>query len=145
MAVEPLGGHRETSVTARRAKSDFVHFVCGLLRGTYRQVAKLHLLLDNLNTHFRRSFEDVLGAEADAVLAGVKFHHTPKHASWLNLAEQELGVMERQCTGRRFAHFNELDAELRAWERKRNADKVTLNWSFTCDAAERKLGRHYVT
>ena len=144
MAVEPSGGHRETAVTARRTKSDFVHFVCGLLSGTYQHVAKLHLVLDNLNTHFRRSFEEVLGARADAVLARVEFHHTPKHASWLNLAEQELGVMERQCTGRRFTHPTELDTELRAWQRKRNADKITLNWSFTRDAADRKLGRHYV-
>jgi len=145
LAVEPSGGHRETAVTARRTKADFVHFVCGLLGGTYQHVAKLHLVLDNLNTHFRRSFEEVLGARADAVLARVEFHHTPKHASWLNLAEQELGVMERQCTGRRFTHPTELDTELRAWQRKRNADKITLNWSFTRDAADRKIGRHYVT
>jgi hypothetical protein len=66
-------------------------------------------VLDNLNTHFRASFEEVLGAQADAVLARVVFHRTPKHASWLNLAEQELSVMERQCTGRRFESAAQLD------------------------------------
>ncbi len=132
-------------MTVRHTKSDFVNFVCGLLRETYQRVEKLHLVFDNLNTHFRRSFEEVLGAQAAAVLARVEFHITPKHASWLNLAEQELGVMERQCTGRRFASANELDAELRAWQRKRNSDKVTLNWSFTRYDADKKIGRHYVT
>jgi hypothetical protein len=87
LAVAPRGGHRETSVTARRTKADFVQFVCGLLAGTYRHVTKLHLVLDNLNTHFRASFEVVLGAAAASVLARLEFHYTPKHGSWLNLAE----------------------------------------------------------
>jgi len=97
MAVEPLGGHRETSVTARRTKVDFVHFVCGLLAGTYSHVTKLHLVLDNLNTHFRTSFEEVPGVQADAVLARVEFHHTPKHASWLKTdAEPTAAADERE-------------------------------------------------
>jgi hypothetical protein len=145
MAVEPLGGHRETAVTARRTKADFVHFVCGLLSGTYQHVANLHLVLDNLNTHFRRSFEEVLGARADAVLARVEFHHTPKARQ---LAQSRRTGTRRDGTsmhGQEFHHPTELDTELRAWQRKRNADKITLNWSFTRDAADRKLGRHYVT
>jgi len=80
-----------------------------------------------------------------SVLARVEFHHTPKHASWLNLAEQELGVMERQCTGRRFESAAQLEAELRTWQQQRNAANVTLHWSFTRQDADRKLGRHYVT
>jgi hypothetical protein len=145
MAVEPLGGHREASVTVRRTKVDFVEFVCGLLAGTYRHVKKLHLVLDNLNTHFRASFEEVLGAKAKAVLARMEFHHTPKHASWLNLAELELGIMEGQCTGRRFDSAEQLAAELRAWQRQRNKAKRKTKWSFTRQDADRKLGRHYVT
>ena len=145
MAVEPLGGHRETSVTARRTKVDFVQFVCGLLDGAYRHVTKLHLVLDNLNTHFRGSFEAVLGAKAAAVLERIEFHHTPKHASWLNLAELELGIMERQCTGRRLATAEILAAELHAWQQHRNNAKACLHWSFTRQDADRKLGRHYVT
>lgn len=145
LAVEPLGGHREAAVTARRTKADFVHFVCGLLDGAYRHVTKLHLVLDNLNTHFRGSFEAVLGAKAAAVLQRIEFHHTPKHASWLNLAELELGIMERQCTGRRLASPELLAAELHAWQQQRNDAKACLHWSFTRQDADRKLGRHYVT
>jgi len=94
LAVEPLAGHRETAVTVRRTKADFVQFVCGLLDGAYRHVTKLHLVLDNLNTHFRRSFEETLGPNAPAMLQRLELHHTPKHASWLNLAELELGIMD---------------------------------------------------
>lgn len=145
MAVEPLGGHRETAVTARRTKADFVHFVCGLLEGAYRHVTKLHLVLDNLNTHFRSSFEAVLGEKAAAVLQRIELHHTPKHASWLNLAELELGIMERQCTGRRLASADLLASELHAWQQQRNEAGARLHWSFTRQDADRKLGRHYVT
>lgn len=145
MAVAPLGGHRETSVTNRRTKVDFVQFVCGLLSGTYRHVEKLHLVLDNLNTHFRASFHEVLGPKAKAVLSRIQFHYTPKHASWLNLAELELGIMERQCTGRRFDNADQLETELRAWQRQRNAANKKVKWSFTRQDADRKLGRHYVT
>jgi hypothetical protein len=145
MAVEPLGGHRETTVTTRRTKADFVQFVCGLLDGAYRQVTKLHLVLDNLNTHFRGSFEAVLGDKAVAVLQRLEFHHTPKHASWLNLAELELGIMERQCTGRRLATPEILVTELHAWQQQRNDAKARLHWNFTRQDADRKLGRHYVT
>ena len=145
MAVEPLGGCRETAVTVRRTKADFVYFICGLLEGTYRHVTKLHLVLDNLNTHFRSSFEEVLGDKAAAVLQRIELHHTPKHASWLNLAELELGIMERQCTGRRLASAELLASELQAWQQQRNEARALLHWSFTRQDADRKLGRHYVT
>lgn len=145
MAVEPLAGHGETAVTVRRTKADFVHFVCRLLDGTYRHVTKLHLVLDNLNTHFRRSFEEVLGEKASAVLQRIELHHTPKHASWLNLAELELGIMERQCTGRRLASAELLATELQAWQQQRNDAAACLHWSFTRQDADRKLARHYVT
>lgn len=145
LAVEPLGGHRETAVTARRTKAEFVRFVCGLLDGAYRHVTKLHLGRDNLNTHFRRSCEKVLGDQAAAVLQRLELHHTPKHASWLNLAELELGIMERQGTGRRLATPELLAAELHAWQQQRNDAKACLRWSFTRQDADRKLGRHYVT
>ena len=83
---------------------DFVQFVGSLLQTVYVGVRKLHLVLDNLNTHFPVSFEQVLGPAAAAVmLERLEFHYTPKHASWLNMAELEIGIMERQCTGRRLA------------------------------------------
>jgi hypothetical protein len=144
MAVEPLAGHRETAVTVRRTKADFVHFVCGLLDGAYRHVTKLHLVLDNLNTHFRRSFERVLGDKATSVLRRIELHHTPKHACRLNLAELELGIMERQCTRRRLSSAESLATQLRAWQQQRNDAAACLHWSLTRQDADRKLGRHYV-
>jgi len=90
VAVEPKGERRVVQVTARRTKVDFVNFICRLLEEVYSGARKVHLVLDNLNTHFRSSFEEVLGLEAAAVLLRrVEFHHTPNHASWLNMAEIE--------------------------------------------------------
>ena len=104
VAVEPQGGHRLVTVTLQRKKADFVLFVKHLVENVYATAVTLHLVLDNLNTHFRQTFVDVLGQEeATALLRRVAFHYTPKHASWLNMAEIEIGIMDRQCTGRRYA------------------------------------------
>jgi len=145
VAVEPKGGHREVAVTARRTKADFVRFVEGLLQTVYAGVRKLHLVLDNLNTHFRASFEEVLGPTAATLLERVEFHYTPKHASWLNMAELEIGIMERQCTGRRLGSAELLVSEVAAWQHRRNVEKHGIQWKFTRQDADRKLGRHYVT
>ena len=128
VAVEPKGGHREVAVTLHRGKVDFVEFVVGLVRTVYAGVRKLHLVLDNLNTHFRACFEDVLGpARAAVLLERVEFHYTPKHASWLNMAELEIGIRERQCTGRRLENTQQLVSEVAAWQRQRNAEKRGFN------------------
>jgi len=146
VAVEPKGGQRQVEVTARRTKADFVSFVGTLVNGVYAQARKIHLVLDNLNTHFRSSFEEVLGMEkAAAMLARVVFHHTPKHASWLNMAEIEIGVMERQCLGRRIATETLLQNEIAVWEQRRNEAKKTIEWKFTRQDADKKLSRHYVS
>jgi hypothetical protein len=146
VAVEPKGGHREVAVTARRTKVDFVQFVVGLLRTVYVGARKLHLVLDNLNTHFRASFEEVLGpAAAATLLARVECHYTPKHASWLNMAELEIGILERQCTGRRLGSAALLVSEVAAWQHRRNEEHRSIQWRFTRQDADRKLGRHYVT
>jgi hypothetical protein len=146
VAVEPQGGHREVAVTARRTKVDFVQFICGLMTTVYAGVRKLHLVLDNLNTHFAASFEQVLGAEEAApILARLDFHHTPKHASWLNMAELEIGILEKQCTGRRLESRELVASEVAAWQARRNREKHGIQWKFTRQDAERKLGRHYVT
>jgi hypothetical protein len=128
VAVEPKGGHREVAVTLHRGKVDFVEFVRGLVGTVYAGVGKLHLVLDNLNTHFRACFEDVLGpARAAVLLERVEFHYTPKHASWLNMAELEIGIRERQCTGRRLENTQQLVSEVAAWQRQRNAEKRGFN------------------
>ena len=145
VAVEPKGQHREVAVTARRTKVDFVNFVRELVEGVYAGARKVHLVLDNLNTHFRASFEAVLGVEAAQVLlARVEFHYTPKHASWLNMAEIEIGILERQCTGRRMANEARLQSEVAQWQNRRNADRQGIEWTFSRQDADRKLGPHYV-
>ena len=101
VAVEPRGQRRFAQVTARRTKVDFVAFVCRLLRRGYSHARKVHLVLDNLNTHLRQSFEEVLGLKTAAtVLRRIQLHYTPNHASWLNMAEIEIGVLQRQCLAR---------------------------------------------
>ena len=145
VAVEPKGGQRHSAVTARRTKVDFVNFVGHLETAVYAQARKIHLVLDNLNTHFPSSFVEVLGPErAAAMLERGQFHDTPKHASWLNMAEIEIGVMERQCTGRRMGTEPTLKSEVSAWEQRRNEAKATIQWKFTRQDADVKLSRHYV-
>ena len=145
VAVEPKAGHREASVTARRTKADFVGFVSSMLKGAYAGVKKVHLVLDNLNTHFRSSFEEVLGAEAESLLQRIEFHYTPKHASWLNMAELEIGIMDKQCTGRRLGTEAVLAEEIASWQNRRNVEKRRINWTFTRERADQKLSRHYET
>lgn len=145
VAVEPKAGQRIVAVTARRGKVDFVEFVSNLLRNTYAKARRVHLVLDNLNTHFRKCFEDVLGKRAAAkLLRRVQFHYTPKHASWLNMAEIEIGILTRQCLDRRMATQDLLKSEVAAWQLDRNKEARTINWKFTRQDADAKLSRHYV-
>ena len=145
VAVEPKAGQRIVAVTARRGKVDFVEFVSNLLRNTYAKTRRVHLVLDNLNTHFRKSFEEVLCKHAAAkLLRRVQFHYTPKHASWLNMAEIEIGILTRQCLDRRTASQEHLKAEVAAWQLDRNKEARTIDWKFTRQHADEKLSRHYV-
>lgn len=145
VAVEPKGGQRVVSVTAHRGKEDFVAFVQTLLTDKYAAARRIHLVLDNLNIHFRKCFVDVLGERAaNALLRRVRFHYTPKHASWLNMAEIEIGILSRQCLDRRLATPQLLQREVDAWQNDRNALGRTIEWKFTRQDADHKLGRHYV-
>ena len=146
VAVEPKGGKRIVSVTAHRGKIDFVAFINGLLTGAYAKARRVHFVLDNLNTHFRKCFDDVLGTRAAAkLLRRVQFHYTPKHASWLNMAEIEIGILSRQYLDRRIVSQELLQSEVDAWQDARNADQRTIEWTFTRQEADRKMGRHYVS
>ncbi len=146
VAVEPKGGRRIVEVTERRAKIDFVAFIERLLEYVYPHARRVHLVLDNLNTHFRVCFEEVLGVTAARqLLRRVVFHYTPKHASWLNMAEIEIGILDRQCLDRRLPTQSLLAAEVAAWERRRNAAGCCIAWTFTRQIADRKMGRHYVS
>jgi len=144
VAVEPKAGQRIVSVTERRGKIDFVAFVSGLLTGAYAKARSVHLVWDNLNTHFRKCFDDVLGIRAATkLLRRVEFHYTPKHASWLNMAEIEIGVLSRQCLNRRISSRELLRGEVDAWQQARNAQERTIEWTFTRQDADTKLGEHY--
>ena len=103
-------------------------------------------MLDNLNTHFRKCFEDVLGKRAATrLLRRVEFHYTPKHASWLNMAEIEIGILTRQCLDRRIDSQKTLRREANAWQNARNAQRRTIEWSFTRQDADQKMAFHYVS
>jgi len=146
VAVEPQGGRRVTQVTDHRSKADFVAFVQHLVDSVYRSARRIHLVLDNLDTHFRSCFVQILGASvANKLLRRVVFHYTPKHGSWLNMAEIEIAALGRQCLNRRIGDQKLLAKEVKAWQRRRNAEHRTIEWTFTRQDADRKLGRHYVS
>jgi hypothetical protein len=117
-----------------------------LLQRVYRRPRRIHLVVDNLDTHFRRCFEDVLGVPAARqLLRRVVFHHTPKHGGWLNIAEIEIAALSRQCLQRRVPDHDTLRHEVRVWQRRRNHERRTIEWTFARQDADRKLGRHYVS
>ena len=143
VAVEPKGGRRRVSVTDRRAKTDFVAFVRYLLEQVYAKARRIHLVMDTLNTHFRKCFEDVLDVkEAKALLRRVVFHYTPKHASWLNMAEIEIGILDRQCLDRRLPDKATIVAEVGAWQQRRNTEGRCIQWAFTRQDADSKMAQH---
>jgi hypothetical protein len=110
------------------------------------KAGRIHLVLDNLNTHFRKCFDDVLGSHAAAkLLRRVEFHYTPKHASWLNMAEIEIGILSRQCLDQRMANREFLASEVAAWQKARNEERRVIEWRFTRQDADLKLGPHYVS
>ena len=145
VAVEPKAGRRIVSVTEHRGKADFVAFIGELLSTAYAKARRVHLVLDNLNIHFKKCFDDVLGKRAASkLLRRVQFHYTPKHASWLNMAEIEIGILSRQCLDRRVASRQLLQSEVDAWQQARNARHTTIEWKFMRQDADQKLSRHYV-
>jgi hypothetical protein len=145
VAVNPKAGQRTVTVTEHRGKADFVAFAQHLIECVYGSARRIHLIVDNLNVHFRKCFEDVLGQRAATVLLQrVQFHYTPKHASWLNMAEIEIGILTRQCLERRIVDLPALAAEVTAWQLDRNARSKTLQWTFTRQDADQKLAHHYV-
>ena len=143
VAVEFKVGKRITKVTKRRTKKDFAMFVKEVL-DRYPKAGKLHIVVDNLNTHFAGSFEETFGKEqAESILQRIEFHYTPKHASWLNVAEIEINVMDMECTDRRFEDFKKLEQEVRTWTWKRNCDRKKIQWGFDKTKADRKLSKYY--
>jgi alpha-L-arabinofuranosidase len=98
VGVEPKGGNHFVTVTDRRTKNDFVKFIVDLVNKKYKTAKHIHVVLDNLNTHFKKSFDNVIGIKkSNQLFKKITFHHTAKHASWLNMAEIEIGIFDRQC------------------------------------------------
>ena len=144
MCCEPLRGWRQVKVTARRTKMDFAEMIRGLVDVHYPEAQKIVLVMDNLNTHTPGSLYDSFAPEeAKRLCERLEIHYTPKHGSWLNIAECELSVLSAQCTDRRIADESTLRREVDAWQRERNAKQVTVDWQFTTEDARIKLKRLY--
>jgi len=135
LACEPLAGWRHLAVTDHRCRSDWALFIRALLEGRYREVEKLVLVMDQLNTHSPASLYEAFPPEEAKRLADrLEIHHTPKHGSWLNQAEIELSVLARQCLSRRIAHQDTLKRQIAGWEERRNAARPQIKWQFTTQA-----------
>jgi hypothetical protein len=144
MNVEPLAGWRHVDVTEQRTKLDFAEQMKQLVDVHYPQAQCIRVLMDNLNTHVRASlYAAYAPAEALRLLQRLEFHYTPKHGSWLNPAESEISVLERQCLDRRIADRQILGQETKAWEQQRNQTRVTIEWRFRTDDARNKLQHLY--
>jgi DDE superfamily endonuclease len=139
--VEPKAGRHSTCATPNRSAAQFAQVVQRLVAG-YPFARKIHLVMDNLNIHCRKSLTDHLGVEEGRyVWNRLQVHYTPKHGSWLNQAEIELSLVSRQCLGtRRIPNLNLLQSSVRAWNTKANRDRTRIQWKFTRKAARTKFG-----
>jgi DDE superfamily endonuclease len=144
MAVEPLAGKRTVQVTDQRKRVDWALFIRFLLLTVYPEAVVLVLVMDNLNTHGIASLYEAFDpATARALAARLEIHYTPKHGSWLNMAETELSVLARQCLDRRLESKDLLTQEVATWEKERNQACTKINWRFTTADARVKLQRLY--
>jgi hypothetical protein len=142
--VEPLAGWRHIATTNQRTQADFAHQMKWLADERYPEATRIRVVLDNLNTHRPASlYEAFPPAEARRILKRLEFHHTPKHGSWLNMAEIEISVFQRQCWDRRLGDQATLVQETQALENERNAAQATIHWQFTTDQARVRLERLY--
>jgi hypothetical protein len=144
MAVEPLRGRRRVRVTDRRTAQDFAEQLRILVDEDYADADVVVLVTDNLNTHTPAClYERFEPAQARRIASKLEWHYTPEHGSWLNIAECELSVLARQCLDRRIPDKTTLEQEAAAWETRRNAAHVTVDWQFTAADARIKLKRLY--
>ena len=142
--VEPLRGWRQVCVTDRRTKQDWAHAIKDLVEVHYPDAERIVLVMDNLNTHGIGSLYETFPAEeARRLSRKLEIHYTPKHGSWLNIAEIELSVLSRQCLDRRIPDQAELRQEVARWTNDRNAAQRTVDWRFTTADARIKLKRLY--
>ena len=144
LEVEPLGGKRQVNITERRTRIDWAHFIKDMLEERYPVAEKIVLVMDNLNTHNLASLYTAFAPETARKLAErLEIHHTPKHGSWLNIAEIELSVLKRQCLSGRIPEIAKMRSEVSKWNKKRNNRQTKVDWHFTTDDARIKLKRLY--
>ena len=144
LEVEPLRGRRHVAITEHRTRKDWALFVKGMLDERYPQATKVRLVMDNLNTHSAASlYEAFEPEEARRLARRLEIHYTPKHGSWLNIAEIELSALNGQCLHRRIPNIDLMRKEVTAWELDRNNRVATIDWHFTTENARIKLKRLY--
>jgi DDE superfamily endonuclease len=144
MEVEPLAGRRHVAVTERRTRIDWAHQIREMLDVRYPGAEKVVLVMDNLNTHGLASlYEAFPPADALRLAQRLEIHHTPKHGSWLNIAEIELSVLKRQCLADRIPSLEQMRGEVAAWNRARDTEQRKVDWQFTTADARVKLKRLY--
>ena len=145
MASEPLAGKRIVKIKERKTKNDWALFL-EEIADQYQEAERITLVMDNLNTHTPGAFyETFCPDKAKALWDRFEFVYTPKHGSWLNMAEIELNVLIGQCLGRRIDNIEEVKREVSAWQEHRNNKEAKVNWQFTADDARIKLSRLYPT
>ena len=146
MLVAPKRGERNVLVTNRRTKIDFAQVMRYLVDVMYPNAEYIDLVMDNLNTHHYLSLVEAFGKpEADRIMSRLRFHFTPAHASWLNMAEVELSVLSGQCLSQRIADEWTLRCEIAAWENARNDRKAHIHWKFTTEDARNVFRQYYPT
>jgi hypothetical protein len=144
LEVEPLGGKRKVKITERRTRIDWAYFIKEMLEERYSGAEKVVLVMDNLNTHNAASLYTAFPpAEARNLAERLEIHYTPKHGSWLNIAEIELSVLKRQCLAGRIACIEKMRDEVSAWNIDRNNRQSNIDWQFRTDDARVKLKRLY--
>jgi hypothetical protein len=142
--AEPLAGRRRVVARRRRTRTDWAHEVDQLLTLDYPDAERVVVVMDNLNTHTLGSlYEAFEPAKARALAERLEIHHTPRHGSWLNIAEIELSTLTRQCLDRRIDDLNDLNTELAAWQHTTNADQRPIRWHFTTSDARTRLRHLY--
>jgi hypothetical protein len=144
LEVEPLTGRRHVDITEQRTRKDWAAFIKGMLDERYPRATKVRLVMDNLNTHSAASlYEAFAPEEARRLARRLEIHYTPKHGSWLNVAEIELSALNTQCLNRRIPDIGRMRQEVAAWEQNRNHCAAAIDWRFTTADARIKLKRLY--
>lgn len=144
MMFEPLMGKRQVKVTNRRTKRDFAECMRQLADDIYPQAERIILVMDNLNIHKKASlYEAFEPSEAKRIVDKLEIHCTPKHGSWLNMAEIEISILSRQCLSERMDNIERLETATAAWYRRRNSGCARVDWRFTTDDARIKLKKLY--